>query len=938
MTRSETETEEPRPRIFRSLRGLRRLTLSLIALGLSGVLVGLLLAGWFLSEQRYVAFLEQELERFLRAEVEIASSTLSFRQGVGVQFKTVSLQGYDGTGPFMTAERIDLVLDLKALLRGQLLFRHIFFLKPSVQLAQPTANAESAAPVARLFAHQMNPFAQEAEAEENPSDANLWFSPQLLVHQLVLEDATFVFQQTSTGVPAVFTRTRLRVVWDTGGVWGELSADLGRNGDVGQLTLRSRSPHWEPAPNASPAEWRGDLRLQNVAVQELGAWFGADWPSARVDFSGKYTGGAHASTTVSGRLSVRAARLLSLTIERGSIGLADLRWENPSDASSWLMVAPVVGLLENLTESLASLTFNATLEEVEGWFVKNGLPVRLTSGQLRLQDGQLHASNLKGSYGRSSALTELSADWGPLFSEESPTLGVRLAAQIGLTDDLDPLLSLVPPKEREAFLPAVHHPSGQADLRLSAQLPLGRSTQLSYSATVEWRSAGMALPEWGLTLSEVNGVVHLTPEEARLQDIRFRVGTSVGFLEGTIEQPFTASQQGRVALSIPQATVRDVVPLLDETVVDLQSGQLSGRLVARFGPQRHSLETEGRIVLSQARVDVLSFLEPLDIARGQFSWQGQQGRFVIEQARLPGGSVAGSGELLSLEPLELRVSLECGELDFDSILIPDAVQPEKKETAEQDTVRVDIHCDRVRYKTFSAAPVRVSVDRYDRQVDFRLEEAGVSAGHVRGEGTFWLDSSALSFAPRVSQVGAADFFAALGHPTDTLSGVLDASGDIKVVHWEFWDDPEEWDGELTLSVQDGIAQQLPILVRLWTAISLQSLLSFSLPQLPREGLPFSSLTGDVVVRHGELTMENLSLIGDAVRLDARGQVDLRQKMLDITTDVIPLRGITSVVEKVPLAGRLLAQSTDRLTALPFQVSGPYHDPQVSLQLLRKVVP
>ena len=937
MAQPETETVEQRPRIFRYLRGLRRLTLGLVVLVLSGILVGLLLAGWFLSEQRYVAFLEQELERFLRAEVEIASSTLSFRQGVGVQFKTVSMQAYGGTDPFMTAERIDLVLDLKALLRGQLLFRHIFVLKPSVQLAQPTSNTESAAPVVRLFSRQVDPFAQEAEAEETPSDTNLWFSPQLSVHQLVLEDATLVLRQTSTGVPVVFTRARLRIALDTGGVWGELSAALGRNGEVGQLTLRSRSPYWEPTPNASPAEWRGDIRLQNVAVQELGAWFGADWPPARADFSGKYTGRTNTNTTVSGRLSVREARLSPLTIERGSIDLTDLRWDNPPYASSRLAVAPVAGLLENLAKSPVSLTFNATLKEMQGRLVKNGLPVRLTSGQLRLQDGQLHASNLKGSYGQSSVLTELSADWGPLFSKEPPTLGVRLAAQINLADDLDSLLSFVPPKEREAFLPAVHQPSGQADLRLRAQLPPGKSTQLSYAATVEWRSADMALPEWGLTLSEVNGAVHLTPDEARLQDIRFRIGTSIGFLGGTIEHPFTASQQGHVALSIPQATVQDFVPLLDGTVVDLQSGQLSGRLVARFGPQRHSLETEGRIALSQARVDVLSFLEPLDIARGQFSWQGQQGRFVIEQASLPGGSVAGSGELLSLEPLELHVSLECGELDFDSILIPDAVQPEKKETVEQ-SVRVDVHCDRVRYKTFTAAPVLASVDWHDRQVDFRLEEAGVSVGHVRGEGTLWLDSSALSFAPQVSQVDAADFFAAFGHPTDTLSGTLDASGDIEVVNWEFWNDPEEWDGELTLSVQDGIAQQLPILVRLWTAISLQSLLSFSLPQLPRGGLPFSSLTGDAVVKHGELTTENLSLIGEAVRLDARGQVNLRQKTLDITTDVIPLRGITSVVEKVPLAGRLLAQSTDRLTALPFQVNGPYHDPQVSLQLLRKVVP
>ncbi len=936
MAQSETATAKQRARIGRALR---RLTLSLLALVLSAALVGLVLAGWFLAEQRYVALLEHELEQFLHAEVEIASSTLSLRQGVGVQFKTVSMQAYGGTAPFMTAERIDLVLDPRALLRGQLLFRHIFFLKPSVQLARLTSKAEPAAPLARLFSHQANPSAPEAEPEETPSAAPFWFSPQLLVHQLVLEDATLVFGQTPARAPVVFTRTQLQIAWDTEGVWGELRADLGQNGEVGHLTLRSHATPWQPTLNEPPAAWRGDMHLQNVAVQELGAWFGVDWPLARIDFSGQYTGGTQASPTVSGRLSIREARLFPLTIEHGRLSLTALGWEPPPDASSWSLVGPVTGLLKDLTASLASLTFKAALEEVQGQLGKTGLPVRLTSGHLHLQDGHLHASKLKGSYGRASVLTALSADWGPLFSDELPTLGLRLAAQMNLSDDLDSVLALVPRSERAAVLPAVSQASGQVELRLNAQLPPGENAQPSYAATVEWRSAGMTLPAWGLTLAGVNGTVHLTPAEARLQDIRLRLGTSVGFLEGTVERPFTASQRGRVALSIPQATVQDLVPLLDGTVVDLQSGQLSGRLVARFGPHSHSLATEGRVALSQARVEVLSFLEPLDIARGHFSWQGQQGRFVIEQASLPGGTVAGTGEILSLEPLDLRAHLECAALDFDSILIPEAVRPaQKKETAEADKVRVDVHCDRVQYKTFSAAPVRAAVEWHDRQVDFWLEEVGVSAGQLRGAGTFWLDSSGLSFAPQASHVDVVDFFAALGHPTETLSGTLDASGAIEVGHWEFWDDPEEWQGELTFSVSDGVARQLPLLVRLWTALSLQSLLSFSLPRLPRDGLSFSSLAGDVVVKHGELTTDNLSLIGQAVRLDARGQVHLRQKVLDITTDVIPLRGITSVVEKVPFAGKLLAQSTDLLTRIPFQVRGPYHDPQVSLRLLKKVVP
>ena len=945
MAQAGTTTEGQGPRLQRPLRVLRRLALSLIALVLSVVLAGLLLAGWFLSEHRYVAFLEQELERLFLAEVELGSSTLSFRQGVGVQFKTVRMQAYDASDPFVTAERIDLVFDLRALLRGQLLFRQLVFLKPSVRFAQP--DAEPTAPVARLFSRRAKPPAQETETEteteaetEATADADRWFSPQLLVQQLVLDDATLVFQQTETAAPVVLTHAHLRIVLEPGGgMWGQLTTDLGQNGEVGQLVLRSRAAQWEPTGDTSGVEWQGHIDLQNIALRELGEWFGADWPSAHVDFSGSYSGKANARTNVSGLVSVRAARLSHVTVNSGRIGLTDLHWDNPGYASSWFVAAPLAGLLESLTESPESLTFNGTIEEVDGRIGKNSAPVRLTSGQLHVEDGHLRASKMKGSYGRSSVLTDLGADLQPLFSKKPPTLKVKLAARINLADDLDSLLSFMPGEEREAFGQAVQQPSGQADIRLSAQIPTGKKGDISYSGTAEWRSVGVVLPEWGLSVSEVNGVVHLTPEEATLRDIRFRIGTSVGLLEGAIEQPLSSARRGRIALSIPQATVRDFVHLLDAAGV--QHGQLSGRVDARFGPERHSLETEGSMVLSQARVDVLSFLEPLDIARGQFSWRGQQGRFVIEQGSWPGGRVAGSGEIRSFEPLDMQVSVECAELDFGSMLILDPVQPEQKEQEEQEeqnAVRVDVRCDRVQYKTFEATQVRASAYRHDRQVDFSLEEAGVSAGHLRGKGTLWLDSAALSVAPQVSQVDASDFFAALSHPTDIISGTLDATGDIEIANWEYWDDPEEWDGELTLSVQNGVAQQLPILVRLWTAVSLQSIFRFSLPQFPREGLPFSALSGDMVVAHGELTTENLSLVGEAVRLDARGRVNLRQQTVDLTTDVIPLRGLTSVVEKVPLAGKLLAQSADRLTTLPFQVYGPYHDPQVRLRLLKKVVP
>ncbi len=156
MARSVTSSHAlPLPKPHLLLRVFRRLVVSLIAV----VLGGLLLVGWFLSEHRYVEFIEQELEALLAAEVGIASSTLTFRKGFGVQLKTVTMQEPAGSVPFFIAERVDVLLDMKALLRGRLLFRQLTCIKPQVQFYQKegvTTHTESGAtlssPVARVFA------------------------------------------------------------------------------------------------------------------------------------------------------------------------------------------------------------------------------------------------------------------------------------------------------------------------------------------------------------------------------------------------------------------------------------------------------------------------------------------------------------------------------------------------------------------------------------------------------------------------------------------------------------------------------------------------------------------------------------------------------------------------------------------------------------------
>jgi len=244
-------------------------------------------------------------------------------------------------------------------------------------------------------------------------------------------------------------------------------------------------------------------------------------------------------------------------------------------------------------------------------------------------------------------------------------------------------------------------------------------------------------------------------------------------------------------------------------------------------------------------------------------------------------------------------------------------------------VRAELTCGRLTYKAIQVEGLRLSCYWHDRQADVRVAAAKAQGGTLQGEAVLWPDSNAMFISPQLVSVNLPGFLKALGTSSAVLTGTLSGEGKIYLPDWRAWDNLAGWDATLSLSVKDGVARRVPILVRLWSALSLQGLLSFQFPSLPSAGLAFSALGGDFALGRGVAVTKNLSLDSSAVRIDARGEINLARQTVDLKTGLVPLYGITSSVAKVPLAGKLLARGADLLTTLPFRVSGPYDDPTVT---------
>ena len=518
---------------------------------------------------------------------------------------------------------------------------------------------------------------------------------------------------------------------------------------------------------------------------------------------------------------------------------------------------------------------------------------------------------------------------------------LRMNADLDLPDlpDLERmvvgLLDLQTKTEPTGLSQFVTQPRGRAEARMGIRLA-GSPSAISYDGEVTFRQAAFHVLGWNLEVSDLSGVVQVRKETLMTDGLSLKVGRGSVQMKGSLHDYLTAQHDGDVHLTFTDIQDFDLVTFLPSRLVPPQGGALSGQADVTLRKDGQ-VKTAGKVTLNRVLLDPLpAVFSPMEIIRGEVSWQGQSGTFVVQQGRSPAGAFIGSGRFLSFSPFTMEMTMDFADFDVDAVLKLD--QPKEQERAPKDntvTVRVDLNAGCLVYKTFSAEQVHASCYWHDRQADLRIAEGKTMGGSIHGEVVLWPDLDALYLAPQISGADVKRFSAAFDTATSMLIGTLNGEGKIYLPDWHDWDNPARWDAQLSLAVLDGVAQRAPILVRLWSAVSLQGLLSLRLPSLPNEGLAFSSLTGDFALGGGLTVTENLSFSGSSVQIDASGDIDLTRQAVDLKTALMLLYGITSSVAKIPLAGRSLARGADMLTTLSFRIHGPYQNPTVPPLLMNR---
>lgn len=857
---------------------------------------------WLLSGQRYQTFLTEQLSTLFDAQVQVESSHLSFHGGLGLQFDSVTVQDSGAVAPFFVAEEIALLLDLRALWRGELLFHRIDLIQPRLQVEH--AGERLLRIVQRL-----------QEAQEVAVSPSQWFllelTPALAVQELRLHDAETSYTKTQKSVPLIFSGTEAALVFSqTATPTLTLRTALhSPNGDMGQVVLRATTTKEITVETFRQSEWIGEIELAGMQLQQLGHVLGERWPPMQFNLNGRFQGKGGGPVDLTGVVNARALQFRGVRLKEAQLQVLRAHWDGPS-SDPWLRACTLEAKIKRLQGDVGRTTFSLII----------------TKGALTLHGEELTLKHLNGSYGQASRLTDASVSVRKLLANGGPLLDAHLTADLDLGDELIRLLTAFAPVNSPTFSQVLSSPQGRALVQFRVQQAGARSAPL-YQGSILFQHVSAQVPPWKLEVKDLNGQLQVDANSLFSDALTFSVGQAKLRAHGKVNDFLSSRRTGELQLAFAAVRDYDAAPFLPAGKVLPQGGLLSGDVKVLLSSSMATPQLEGRMTLSRIRLDLLDFIHPFEIVDGELRLSAQGGTFSISHGQLPGGSFSGRGRIESWTPLRLELTGDFPDLDLASALALDRPDDGMPKDATRD-IKAKLTSNRLTYNGAQAEGLRLSCHWRGRQADLRIEHATVAGGSIQGEVILWPDIDAAYLTPRLNKLDVERFFRTVGVSTKALSGSLSGEGKIYLPYWTQWDELAQWNAELSLTVENGVAQRLPILVRLWSALSMQDLLRLQVPSLPTEGLPFSSLTGDFVLGEGIAVTNNLSLSGNSVRLDARGQIDLQRRILDLKTALVPLHGLTSSVAKVPLAGKLLARSADYLTTLNFRVSGSYDEPSV----------
>ncbi|MBI3581818.1 MAG: AsmA-like C-terminal domain-containing protein [Nitrospinae bacterium] len=199
----------------------------------------------------------------------------------------------------------------------------------------------------------------------------------------------------------------------------------------------------------------------------------------------------------------------------------------------------------------------------------------------------------------------------------------------------------------------------------------------------------------------------------------------------------------------------------------------------------------------------------------------------------------------------------------------------------------------------------------------------MASGNVDASG----DIPVVEAKIEVRDADMAGLFGEVWPKMDKVTGKLDGDG-------EFHGEGLLWGrlrntvgGKMRFRAEDGLLVKFAGLSDVFSVVNLTPIFEKRSGRQTGSGLPYSFITGDMVIKDGVGHTDNIVLEGSVVRMSAVGDFDFGKEKVSLLLAVKPFTTLDKIISNVPLAGKVLTGSEKSLIISYYEVKGDMGEPE-----------
>jgi len=195
--------------------------------------------------------------------------------------------------------------------------------------------------------------------------------------------------------------------------------------------------------------------------------------------------------------------------------------------------------------------------------------------------------------------------------------------------------------------------------------------------------------------------------------------------------------------------------------------------------------------------------------------------------------------------------------------------------------------------------------------------------------------AAVELSLHIRGVAMEPVFQSLGVKEPPVTGMLKLDGAISGNGNDPRGTAPTLQGDISVIVEKGYSQKLSAAAKIVRLLNLPRLL-VGQGEVSEQGMPFDCISGRVVIKNGMAEVQGYRLDSPIMKMTAVGKYDIPNDNYDMVTVVTPYGSHETLLQSIPLFGKLFAGERGGFSTAFFEVKGPFTDPHVTWLPMKSV--